>query len=301
MTVDSSPVKATAAALTGAVIISFSAIWVRLADLSAVTVGLFRFLYAVPVLLVLRAFLPDTRGRTDRLIAAAAGLFLALDIVFWHEAIGQIGAGLATLAVNSQVVIVPLVTWVAFRERPSTAALTAMPVVIVGMILVAGLGREDAFGSDPTRGVVLAAAAAVFYASFLIAFRRANRTRSGQVGSLLDVTVGAAVATVAVGLATNTVEPQPTWPAHGWILALALGTQVVGWLLIGYALPRLEAARTSFIILLQPTLTLLWGRLLFAEVPSTTQLSGVGLVLIGILAVTLRRTAAVEIARAGAD
>ena len=248
MTADSSPARATAAALSGAVIISFSAIWVRLADSSAVTVGLYRFVYAIPALVLLRMFATDRRDRRDRLIATAAGLFLALDVVFWHEAIGEIGAGLATLAVNSQVVIVPLVTWIVFRERPSTAALAAMPVVVLGMVLVAGLGREDAFGTDPTRGVVWAAAAAVFYAAFLIAFRRANRSRSGQVGSLLDLTVGAAVASLAVGLSTSTVSLQPTWPAHGWILALALGTQVGGWLLIGYALPRLEAASTSFML-----------------------------------------------------
>ena len=96
-----------------------------------------------------------------------------------------------------------------------------------------------------------------------------------------------------MGWLTDTVDFVPAWPAHGWILALALGTQVFGWLLIGYALPRLEAAQTSFMILLQPTLTLLWGRLLFDESASTTQFLGVGLVLAGILAVTLRRPAAV--------
>lgn len=273
-------------------IISFSAVWVRLAELSAVTAGLFRFVYALPLLALLQRFLHrDNRGRSDRLIAVGAGVFLALDIVFWHESIAEIGVGLATLSVNSQVVIVPLVTWMLLRERPSRNALLAMPVVIVGLVLVAGLGRADAFGNNPARGVVLAAAAAVFYAAFLIAFRRANRELGNQVGALLDVTIGAGIATVLIGWITGTADLTPSWPAHGWILALALGTQVVGWLLIGYALPRLEAAQTSFMILLQPTLTLLWGRLLFAEVASATQVIGAGLVLAGILAVTVRRPA----------
>ena len=83
----------------------------------------------------------------------------------------------------------------------------------------------------------------------------------------------------------------PIWPNHGWLIALALGSQVGGWLLIGYALPRLQAAETATIILLQPMLTMVWGALIFGEHASAIQLVGACLVLLGVafVAVTSSR------------
>jgi drug/metabolite transporter (DMT)-like permease len=80
----------------------------------------------------------------------------------------------------------------------------------------------------------------------------------------------------------------PTWPAHGWLLALAVGSQVIGWLLIAIALPRLAALETSVLLLLQPALTVLWARLIFAELLSNLQWLGVLLVLGGIGVVSMR-------------
>jgi drug/metabolite transporter (DMT)-like permease len=98
--------------------------------------------------------------------------------------------------------------------------------------------------------------------------------------------VGAAVATTAFALLTGSGDLTPSWPAHAWILAMALGPQVIGWLFIGHSMPRLPSAYTSFIILLQPTLTLLWGRLIFGEAPSALQYTGVAVVLGGIVLAT---------------
>ena len=85
------------------------------------------------------------------------------------------------------------------------------------------------------------------------------------------------------------VEPidfEPKFPTHGWLLALALLSQVMGWLAIAYSLPRLPAAYTSFAILLQPTFTIIWGILLLSESPSMHQVIGMFLILGSIVAVT---------------
>ena len=85
------------------------------------------------------------------------------------------------------------------------------------------------------------------------------------------------------------VEPinfELVMPMHGWLLSLAILSQVVGWLAIAYSLPRLPAAYTSFAILLQPTLTIVWGILLLSESPSLQQAIGMFLILGSIIAVT---------------
>ena len=277
------------AAFGGAVIISFSAIAFQLSGVSSSTGTFYRAFYALVAvqcyLLVVRTEV--VRSRHERAVAFAAGVFLAADIWFWQTAIGHIGTGLATLIVNSQVVIVPLVAWALLSERPSSRTFVAMPTVMVGLVFITGIGGSDPFGSDPVLGVVLAAAAALLYAAFLMLYRQANTSLGPVVRVLGDVLFGSTAGALVAGLVSGDLDFVPSWPAHGWLLVLAIGSQVFGWMLIGYALPRLPAAHTSFAVLLQPSLTLVWGVLIFTERPSVVQWLGVGIVLAGIAAVTL--------------
>ena len=79
----------------------------------------------------------------------------------------------------------------------------------------------------------------------------------------------------------------PTWPAHGWLALLALTAQVIGWLLIASALPRLPAVETSVLLMAQPVFAFIWGWLFFGERLSTLQWTGSGIVLVGVVTLSL--------------
>lgn len=278
-----------AAALTGAIMVSFSAILFALADVNPVTGGFYRAAYALPVLLVIWLIRrnQDRRPANRRWLAFGAGIALGLDVVLWHTSINFIGTGLATLLANSQVIIVAIAAWLLQGEEPSRRVLAAIPIVLIGVTLVSGVGQGGAFGENPLLGAGLALAAAVFYAAFLLGFRASNVEKVPPAGPLLEATAGAVLASLAVGLLGGGIAFAPTWPSHGWLLALALGAQVVAWMLIGYALPRLPAVETATIILVQPALTMIWGSLIFTERPSPLQMAGAALVLIGVAMVAL--------------
>ncbi len=280
-----------AAALTGAIMVSFSAILFAQADVDPVTGGFYRAAYALPVLLVIWLVRrsQDQRPPNRRWLAFGAGIALGLDVVLWHTSINFIGTGLATLLANSQVIIVAIAAWLLQGEEPSRRVLVAIPVVLVGVTLVSGVGQGGAFGENPLLGAGLALAAAVFYAAFLLGFRASNVEKAPPAGPLLEATAGAVLASLAVGLLGGGIAFAPTWPSHGWLLALALGAQVVAWMLIGYALPRLPAVETATIILVQPALTMIWGSLIFTERPSPLQMAGAALVLIGVAMVAVSR------------
>ena len=65
--------------------------------------------------------------------------------------------------------------------------------------------------------------------------------------------------------------------------------QVLGWLLITYALPRMEAWQTSVILVLQPAGTVLWALLILGEMFSALQWIGLVLVISGVAAAALSR------------
>jgi len=276
-------------ALLGVFAISFTAVLIRLADVSPLTAGFFRAAYALPILAVmwLMTRRSDQRPASDRRLGFAAGLLLAVDLWMFHAAIAAIGAGLGTLLANIQVVFVALAAWAVHDERPSAAAFMAIPVVFTGVALLSGLGRVDTYGNDPVAGVILGTTSGIAYAAFILTFRAANRSQSSAIGTLLDTTAGTAIGTAVAGLATGTIDLGFAWPAHRWLLILAVVAQVFGWLMIGYALPRLPALTTSVLIMVQPVGALIWGRLIFTERLSALQGTGVALVLLGVTAINV--------------
>jgi drug/metabolite transporter (DMT)-like permease len=274
-----------AAAFLGAVAISFSAIYFALSGVDPVTGAIFRTAYAAPVLFAIWWFgrHRDQRPAWRRFLAVGAGLMLGIDMVLWHEAIDFIGAGLATLIANSQVIWVAFGAWLIHKERPNNRVLATVPVVLFGVALVSGLGQNDAFGANPVLGAVFALIAAIFYSGFLLGLRASNESFAPPAGPLLEATLGALASASILGLILDGgLDLSITFPAHGWLIALALTAQVFGWLLIGHALPRLPAVEIATIILLQPVLTIVWGAIIFSESPSMLQMIGAAIVLGGV-------------------
>lgn len=287
----------------GALAIAFSGILVRLSTVAPATSAVFRCLYAVPVLAALAWREHRTSGVRDnaqRQRSLAAGVAFAVDLVAWHYAIDVVGAGLATVLANVQVVIVGLVAWVVLGERPTRATIGAVPVMLFGVVLISGVIGANAYGADPALGAVLGLLAAAAYSGFLLLLRAGNRDQRHRAGALLDATVVGGVGAAIAGLAFGDIDLVPSWPAHGWLVLLALNSQVLGWLLISYSLPRLPAVMTSVLLLLQPVGAVLLGMALLDETPSVLQLGGVGLVLVGITVATVGGTAGRRRAATGA-
>jgi drug/metabolite transporter (DMT)-like permease len=273
------------ALVTGVLCISFAPIFVRLAETDPATVAFYRMLFALPVLGALWAMRRrrDRRPAWARWLACFAGLFLGTELVLWHYSIEYIGAGVATLLGNTQVVFVGIVAWLVYRERPTATALTVLPAVLAGIVLLSGLGAADAYGENPAAGAVLGMATAIGYSVFLLVFRHSNRGfLAPSAGPLLDATAGAALAALIAVLIESGVPPAPTWPSAGWILALALVVQTFSWLLIGFTLPRVPALEASVVLLLQPVGAIIWAHLIFDERLSVVQWIGAGIVLVGI-------------------
>jgi drug/metabolite transporter (DMT)-like permease len=223
------------------------------------------------------------------LLAWAAGIFFAIDLELYHHTVGLVGAGLATVLGNTQVVFVAVLAWLVLRERMAPRTALAIPIVLAGVVLISGVVGGEAYGRDPGLGVVVGLGTGLSYAGFLLVLRRGNADLRRPAGPLLDATLSAAIVALLIGLPLDEVQLVPSWPSHGWLLALAVSSQVVGWLLISISLPRLPAALTSVVLTLQPVGAVLLGIVLLAEAPSSVQLLGAGTIVVGLVLATVRR------------
>jgi drug/metabolite transporter (DMT)-like permease len=279
------------AAVLGAMVISFSAILVRLAEVSPSTAAFFRCAYALPVLALLawhesRRYGPRTLR--ERVPLWIAGVMFAADLTFWHHSIEAVGAGLATVLGNIQVVLVGLLAWITLGERPDNRSLASIPVVFAGVILISGVVGGGAYGDDPLLGVVFGVLTAITYALFILILRQGNADVRRPAGPLFDATLSAAMFSAIGGIVVGDIDWVPDLEAQAWLVLLALSSQVLGWLLISVSLPRLPAVLTSIVLMLQPVTTVFLGALILAEAPSAVQLLGVAIVILGVAFATLK-------------
>jgi drug/metabolite transporter (DMT)-like permease len=273
-------------ALAGALVIAFSSILVRLSQASPSTAAIFRCAYALPILGLLalredRRF--GRRGWRERRAGLAAGVFFAADMLLWNHSIVDVGAGLATVLGNVQVVLLPLVAWLLLAEHPGRQVLLALPLAGLGVLLISGAVEHGAFGRDPTGGTLFGIGTGVAYVGFILLIRHGGADLRRPAGPLFDATAVAAVLCVAAGLVIGDAHLVPTWPSAGWLALLAISSQVVGWLLIGSSLPRLPAAIGSMLLTVQPIGSVVLAAIIFDESPSPLQLAGVALVLAALL------------------
>ena len=278
------------AALLGAMCIAFSGILYRWSEVSPSTGTVFRALFGLP-LLGFVAWIEHRRfgglpARTVRL-AALAGVFFAGDLMFWHHAIAAVGAGLATVLGNLQVLVVGIVAWLAFGERPSRSTFLALPVVLVGVALISGAIGGGAYGADPGLGVVLGLATALCYGGYLLVIRRGGSDLRRPAGPVAIATVSTAIVAAIAGTVIGDLDTTPPIASLAWLALLGLTSQSLGYLLISLSLPRLPAVLTSIILLAQPVVSVGLAIALLSEAPSATQLVGVGLVIGGIAIATL--------------
>jgi drug/metabolite transporter (DMT)-like permease len=273
----------------GAVAIAFSSILVRLSHASPSTAAIFRCFFALPVLGLL-AWLEDrrfgARSWAERRVLVVAGVFFAADLILWHTSIEDVGAGLATVLANIQVVLVPLIAWAVLAERPGRRVLAALPIALTGVVLISGVLQHHAYGRAPGRGALFGLAAGVAYVGFLLLLRRGGSDLRRVAGPLFDATAVATVVCVAAGLVIGNADLAPGWPGVGWLIVLALSSQVIGWLLISTSLPRLPAAITSLVLAMQPVGSVALAALILGESPSGLQLVGVAVVLSAVLVAT---------------
>ena len=280
------------AVLVGAVAIAFSGILFRLAHVSASTGAFYRCVFALPPLGLLARLEARRYGRQRRRavgLAWIAGAFFAADLVLWHNGIEQVGAGLATVLGNTQVVLVGLLAWLLLRERPHRSSLYAIPIVAVGVLLISGVLESGAYGNNPPLGVLYGVLTAIAYSGFLLVLREGSRDLRRPAGPLFVATFASAVGCAAIGAVVGDLDLTPSWAATGWLVVLALSSQVIGWLLISTSLPRLPAVVTSILLTFQPVCSVVFAALIVNESPSALQLAGAGCILVGLVTATIRR------------
>lgn len=264
--------------------ISFSAVFVKLADVSPTASGFYRVLFGALFLLLCTLLSKEsvklTRAQIN--IIVFCGLAFALDLFFWHESIQYIGPGLATLIGNFQVFLLAAAGIIFLGEKITPRFLLSIPLAICGLFLVIGM-KWSTLADDYRLGIYYGLLTALCYTVFLLSLRKIQGGRS-HTNFFLLMCVSAASA-FFLGLkmlhtGDSFIIPDNTTLLS--LLGLGLFSQTIGWVLIATAMPKIRASLTGLILLLQPTLAFVWDVLFFNRPTDILNWIGVSLTLMAI-------------------
>jgi len=269
------------ALIAGILCIAWSAIFVRWTSIPGPASAFYRLL--IPAIVLLPTWLlPVERTKLSvrsYAIIALGALFFALDLAFYNTSILQTNAANATLLGNNTPIVVGLLSWLIFKNRPSLSFWVGLALAVCGALVIVSsdLSRHAQFGS----GDVLALVAAACFAVYLMATEQV-RAHTSTLEFLRLAILFSAFFMFLFAVAFRVPLAIPDQRSFLALLGLGLVSQLGGYLALTYALGHLPATVTSVSLLSQGPLTAVLAALLLGEPLTGAQILGGALVLAGV-------------------
>jgi drug/metabolite transporter (DMT)-like permease len=273
--------------IVGAVMISFSGVWVKVAHVTPNVSAFYRVFFGGIILLGAALYRRELKwlGIRQLILSLLCGFLFALDLWFYHYSIEYVGPGLGTIIPNFQVFILAGIGILFLREPMRWVFIFSLPMAFVGLFMIVGFNWAH-LEKLYRIGVYFGLAGAVCYAGFLLTLRK---LQADQIGlSFFYVLMMVSFTTViflgAEIYHTNSTFKIPDLQSLLALAALALFSQSMGFILITNALPKIRASLSGLILLLQPALAFVWDVLFFQR--PTTLVNWLG-VLVALAAIYL--------------
>ncbi len=277
----------------GAVLISFSGVWVKVAQVTPTISAFYRVLFG-GIFLFTAAVLKGElqwKGLKHLFKGIVCGLIFALDLICWHTSIQYVGPGLATILGNFQVFLITAAGVIVLNETLQLKFILSLPLAVVGLFLIVGI-HWDEFGGGYTIGIFLGLLTAVCYTGFLLLLRHLQSDQKDESVFYVIMLVSfiAALFLGAEALRSDAAFVIPDLQTGLALTALGLFSQAIGWILITNALPRIQASLAGMLLLLQPALAFGWDVISFHRETDLVNWAGVAVVLAAIYMGTSAKT-----------
>ena len=278
--------------------VSLSGPLVRLSTAHPLAIAAWRLAFSLLVIAVALLITGQWRqwrrlSRRELMIAVGAGTMLAFHFWSWNASVALTSVAASVVLVNTQPVVVALLSGLWLREAPSRSQWIGIAVAMAGALIVAApdLLAADPAGDHPRAllGDLLALVGAGTAAIYFVAGRRLRGTL--ELWSYVGLVYGSCFVALLI-LATLAQAPLAPQPARELAIfaGLALGPMLLGHTGLNWALKRSPAYVVNLTLLGEPVGATLIAAFLpgIREVPGPMTFIGGVIVLIGIL-LTARR------------
>lgn len=229
--------------------------------------------------------------RRDILMAMFGGLWLTTHFLLMIFALAQASTLVVLVIINTGPLWVALLERIFLKERINRFVWLGMFITILGSAYIA-LSANDVTGlgdSNPMFGAILSVLASIASAAYLTVGRTVRRKVSifpyvwivFGFGGIISLIFALATATPILGHQSG---------GYFWLLMLTLIPQLIGHSSFNYALKYFTATLTSLSSQLLTITGSFVAFLIFAEVPTQTDLIGSVIIAFGVLIAILNRS-----------
>jgi drug/metabolite transporter (DMT)-like permease len=261
----------------GGLMLSLSALAVAFAHIGAGGAGFYRMLFASILcflLLKVRRIPVLLKSYRAQLYTGLAGVFLAIDLVLWHQSIYVVGPGIGSILTNCQVFFMTVLGMCLLKERPSIYFLISILLAFVGLYLLLVPEMTSSLG---IKGVVFGVLSGLAYAICVYFLKINTQLPDGggdKTAQMLNLGIWAAL--VLLGYAMFNGESLAIVDAQTLVMLIIYGVlvQFVGWLLVNRSIGSISLGVAGLILLLEPVITYFIDVTFLGKASSTFQVCG---------------------------
>ena len=264
------------------VMVSFSAIFFRLADSPAMVMVFYRMLFASAIIVPLalwrcgREFL--SIGRRDALVSILSGVVFAVHLAAYFESLEHVSIASCLVLTDTAVFFVALFMMIFYKESVSRKGWGIIALTFGGCVLIAS---SDMSGETGLLGDMLALLSSVLFAVYAMIGRRV-RTRVSTLAYTSLLYLSATVTSLAISLFGEAGSLACGTDDLLLGLGLAVCCTVLGHTVYNWGLKYEKAAFVAITTLLEPVFGSFLGFLVFGEVPGIVVIVGSAVVLLGV-------------------
>jgi drug/metabolite transporter, DME family len=213
-------------------------------------------------------------------LGAAAGM--AVFALGYLTAVREVGVGLGTLATIGGAPVWAGLIGMAAGRRPARRWWAATATAVAGAVVLLLPGTDPGTGvGSASLGVTAGLVAGGAYASYTTLSKRLLDTGAAPTAAIAVSFAGSAIV-LAPLLVVGDLAWLRTASGLGTLAWLGLGTIVVGYVLFGRALQRLDAPTVTTLTLAEPLTATALGIVVLAERPTAVGLVGGALLAVGL-------------------
>ncbi|MEZ4705544.1 MAG: DMT family transporter [Bdellovibrionota bacterium] len=221
------------------------------------------------------------------------GFGFAMDLWVWHRSIEYVGAGMATILCNMQVFVSGLVGYLFLKEKLTLRWVLSSCLAVVGVAFLVGIFGSTSFSREYVYGIAFGLLTAPFYTIYVFALRQIQVCdhRASIKTCMGAVLIFSAMFSFFIARVSQDSFSM-TQNQFFLYLGLALGPQLLGWLMISKNLTKIPLATSGLLLLIQPVFAFVLGVVLFSERFSVLQCCGAVITITSIYVAAISRRSA---------
>ncbi len=269
----------------GGLMLSLSALAVAFAHIGAGGAGFYRMLFASVLFylfLKLRKTPATLKNRKARLYTALAGVFLAVDLILWHQSIYIVGPGIGSILTNCQVFFMTLLGLYLLKEKPSVYFVISITLAFAGLYMLLLPEMTTTVG---IKGVIYGVLSGLAYA-ICVYFLKINTTLpeggGDKIAQMLNLSVWAALVLLSYAIANGESLVIADQQTLFMLIIYGVLVQFVGWLLVNRSIGSISLGLAGLILLLEPVITYFIDVAFLNKASSVLQISGALLTILAV-------------------